>query len=401
MPAQKMHDVAVIGAGPAGLATALGLLSRGISTALITGPERVADHRTTALLDGSVRILEAFGVWDQLEKNAAPLRDMRIADASRRLFRAPEVTFRSAEIGLDAFGYNLENDVLRNGLLEIAQEKPNLTLLRTSVTGLEIGEDVVTLSLAEGAPVRARLVAAADGRSSFVRQSAGISLRSHAYPQVAFTTSVSHTRPHEDISTEFHTPTGPFTLVPLPGGYRSSIVCVVDEKDAKYLMSLDEEALAREMERRASSILGQFKVIKGRGSFPLAAETAVSLVAPRIALLGEAAHIMPPIGAQGLNLGLRDAAALVDLVARAAANGQDVGAPELLARYEKARRSDIDNLMRAVDLLNRSLLTGLVPVHGARGFGMYLLDRVGPLRRALMRAGVGGKAGNTPADHAA
>lgn len=391
MPAQKMHDVAVIGAGPAGLATALGLLARGISTALITGPERKADHRTTALLDGSVKILEGFGVWDKLKQAAAPLRDMRIADATQRLVRAPEVTFRSAEIGLEAFGYNLENDVLRNALLQAAQERPGLTLLRTSLTSLETDAEGVTLHLAEGEPVRARLVAGADGRSSIVRQSAGISLRSRAYPQVAFTATVSHTRPHEDTSTEFHTPTGPFTLVPLPGD-SSSIVCVVSEKDASYLMSLDDAALARELERRAFSILGAFTMRPGRGSFPLAAETAISLHAPRIALLGEAAHIMPPIGAQGLNLGLRDAEALVDLVGKAVLNGQDPGAPELLARYERTRRSDIENRMRAVDLLNRSLLSDFLPLQSVRGVGMYMLDRVGPLRRLLMRMGVGERA---------
>lgn len=391
MPAQKMHDVAVIGAGPAGLATALGLLARGVSTALITGPERKADHRTTALLDGSVRILEGFGVWDKLQHAAVPLRDMRIADATQRLVRAPEVKFRSAEIGLEAFGYNLENDALRNALLQAAQQWPNLTLLRTSLTSLETDDEGVTLHLAEGEPIRARLVAGADGRASIVRQSAGISLRSRAYPQVAFTATVAHTRPHEDTSTEFHTPTGPFTMVPLSGN-RSGIVCVVTEKDAAHLMSLDDATLARELERRAFSILGAFTMLPGRGSFPLAAETAVSLHAPRIALLGEAAHIMPPIGAQGLNLGLRDAEALVDLVGKAVANGQDPGAPDLLARYERARRSDIESRMRAVDLLNRSLLSDFLPLQSVRGVGMYMLDRVGPLRRLLMRMGVGERA---------
>ncbi len=391
MPARKIHDVAVVGAGPAGLATALGLVAQGVSTALITGPERKADHRTTALLDGSVQILEGFRVWDKLVSSAAPLRDMRIADATKRLVRAPEVTFRSAEIGLEAFGYNLENDILRNALLNAAQEHASLTLLRTSVTSLEVDDTAATLHLADGEPIAARLVAGADGRSSIVRKTAGISLQSRAYPQVAFTATVAHTRPHEDTSTEFHTPTGPFTLVPLSGD-RSSIVCVVSEQDARHLMSLDDAALAREMELRSSSILGAFTMLPGRGSFPLAAETAVSLHAPRIALVGEAAHIMPPIGAQGLNLGLRDAEVLVRLVSQAAKNGQDVGAPDLLSKYERERRGDIESRMRAVDLLNRSLLSDFLPLQGARGFGMYMLDRVGPLRRLLMRMGVGERA---------
>ena len=386
-----MHEVVVVGAGPAGLATAIGLAARGVSTALVTGPDRGADHRTTALLEGSVRILEEFGVWAQIAPRAAPLRDMRIADATRRLVRAPEVTFRSAEIGLEAFGYNIENDALRNGLLAAAMEMPNLHIARTSVERIEFGQDAVTLKLADGTSLAARLVAGADGRQTTVRAAAGIKMRNRAYPQVAFTATVRHTRPHEDTSTEFHTESGPFTLVPLTGD-RSSIVCVVTEREAIRLLGLSDEALARELEARASSVLGRFEMEGGRGAFPLAAETAECLVGDRVALLSEAAHIMPPIGAQGLNLGLRDAAALVALAADAVATGRDPGSREVLARYADKRQRDISGRMTAVDLLNRSLLSDLVPVQSVRGFGLYLLDRVGPLRRTLMRLGVGDKA---------
>lgn len=386
-----MHEVVVVGAGPAGLATAIGLAARGVPTALVTGPDRGADHRTTALLEGSVRILEEFGVWGDLAPKAAPLRDMRIADATRRLVRAPEVTFRASEIGLEAFGYNIENDALRNGLLAIALERPNLHIARTALEHITFAPDALTLHLAEGAPLKARLVAGADGRNSTVRAAAGIKVRAHAYPQVAFTATVRHARPHEDTSTEFHTETGPFTLVPLPGD-RSSIVCVVSEREAIRLLGLDDAALARDLEARASSVLGRFEMEGGRGAFPLAAETAETVVGERIALLSEAAHIMPPIGAQGLNLGLRDAAALVDVASDAFARGRDAGSPEVLSRYALARERDISGRMRAVDLLNRSLLSDLAPIQGLRGFGLYLLDRVGPLRRTLMRLGVGDKA---------
>ncbi|WP_454916710.1 UbiH/UbiF family hydroxylase [Xanthobacter sediminis] len=388
---EKVHDAVVVGAGPAGLVMALGLAARGISTALVTGPERGVDHRTTALLDGSVRILEGFGLWEALAPKAAPLRDMRIADATRRLVRAPEVTFRSAEIGLDAFGYNIENDPLRLTLLEAALAQPRLSIARTSLTALTVAQDAARLELADGSVLSARLVVGADGRASTVRAAAGIEMTPRAYPQVAFTATVRHTRPHEDISTEFHTESGPFTLVPLPGD-RSSIVCVVSEREALRLLGLSEEALSREMEARAASILGRFEVQPGRGAFPLSAETAERLTAPRIALIAEAAHIMPPIGAQGLNLGLRDVAELVSLVSEAAAHGHDAGGPELLERYARARRPDIEGRMRAVDVLNRSLLSDVVPIQSVRGFGLYLLDRVGPLRRTVMRLGVGSRA---------
>ena len=391
MTHDDMHEVIVVGAGPAGLATAIGLAARGVPTALVTGPERAADHRTTALLDGSVRILESFGVWSQVAGKAAPLRDMRIADATRRLVRAPEVTFRSSEIGLEAFGYNIENDALRNGLLAAALEHPGLAIHRAAVTRVELSEDAPRVHLDDGRTLAARLLVGADGRNSIVRKAAGIGTRTRAYPQVAFTATVRHTRPHDDTSTEFHTETGPFTLVPLPGD-RSSIVCVVSDREAVRLLGLDDAALARELEARASSVLGRFEMEGGRGAFPLAAETAETVAGERVALVSEAAHIMPPIGAQGLNLGLRDAGALVEMVGDAFAAGTDVGAPELLSRYAAARARDISGRMRAVDLLNRSLLSDLVPIQGARGFGLYLLDRVGPLRRTLMRLGVGDKA---------
>lgn len=386
-----MHEVVVVGAGPAGLATAIGLAARGVDTALVTGPDRSPDHRTTALLEGSVRILEDFGVWQDLAARAAPLRDMRIADATRRLVRAPEVTFRASEIGLDAFGYNIENDALRNSLLAAAMAQPGLHIARTALERIDFADDALALTLADGGTLRARLVAGADGRQSTVRAAAGIGTRTRAYPQVAFTATVRHSRPHEDTSTEFHTESGPFTLVPLPGE-RSSIVCVVTERDAIRLLGLDDAALARELEARAFSVLGRFEMDGGRGAFPLQAETAEQLTGPRIALLSEAAHIMPPIGAQGLNLGLRDAAALVEVVASALAAGRDPGTPEVLERYAADRRRDIFGRMRAVDLLNRSLLSDLVPVQGARGLGLYLLGKVGPLRRTLMRLGVGERA---------
>lgn len=391
MTDRTSFDVAVVGAGPAGLALALGLARADVPTALVTGPARGVDHRTTALLDGSVRILKDFGVWDEVAPKAAPLRDLRIVDATRRLVRAPEVMFRSAEIDLDAFGYNLANDDLRLGLLAAAEAEPALSLFRTSLTGLAVEADAARLALADGTALSARLVAAADGRASRVREACGISMRRRDYPQVAFTATVRHTRPHEDTSTEFHTETGPFTLVPLPGN-RSSIVCVVSDREAVRLMGLPDAELARELEARCFSLLGAFEMEEGRGAFPLAAETAQRLVAPRVALTAEAAHIMPPIGAQGLNLGLRDAAGLVALAGEALARGRDPGDPALLERYEAARRRDIEARMAAVDLLNRSLLSEFLPVQSVRGLGLYLLDRVGPLRRAVMRLGVGSRA---------
>ncbi len=381
-------DVAVVGAGPAGLSAALGLARNGVRTILVTGPERTNDHRTTALMEGSVRFLTSLDLWDRLAPHTAPLRDLRIIDATRRLVRAPEALFRASEIGLEAFGHNIENDILRRELMDAARATPGLHLVHSSAVDQRVGDGDVRVDLDDGGRLVGHLVIAADGRNSRMREAAGIRMRTRAYPQVALTFTVRHGRPHEDISTEFHTETGPFTLVPLPGG-RSSIVCVVSEKEAIRLLGLDNSALARELERRASSLLGAFELDEGRGAFPLAAETAEHLTAPRLALIAEAAHVMPPIGAQGLNLGLRDAATIVTLASETLAAEQDPGSETLLSRYSSDRQRDIRTRMTAVDILNRSLLSDLVPVQGLRGLGLYLMGNIGPLRRGLMRLGAG------------
>lgn len=381
-------DVVVVGAGPAGLAASIALAREGVATALVTGPRRAMDHRTTALMEGSVRFLAAHGLWDGLAPHTAPLRDLRIVDATRRLVRAPEVTFRASEIGLEAFGHNIENDTLRDGLIAAAELTPGLTIIEGSATSHQNAGDRIRVGLEDGSDVTARLVLAADGRKSRMREVAGIRTSSRAYPQVALTFTVSHTRPHEDVSTEFHSEHGPFTLVPLPGD-RSSIVCVVNEVEAVRLLGLETQELTRELERRCSSLLGAMTLADGRGAFPLGAETAEALIGPRLALMAEAAHVMPPIGAQGLNLGLRDAEGIVALAAQAVRAGEDPGSERVLSRYAAGRKRDIDSRMMAVDVLNRSLLSDFVPVQGLRGLGLYLMQNVGPLRRGLMRLGAG------------
>jgi len=235
--------------------------------------------------------------------------------------------------------------------------------------------------------LQAPLVVGADGRHSLCREAAGITIVEHTYPQVALTLCLKHKRPHHDISTEFHTPSGPFTLVPLPD-MRSSLVWVLDRVDADALSALDDGELADEVERASHSILGRMELEPGRGRFPLTCITARRFAASRIALVGEAAHVIPPIGAQGLNLGLRDAAGIGELAIAARRAGRDIGGINVLAAYDKLRRADIGTRTLAVDLLNKSLLSDFLPLQGARGLGLYLLGRVGPLRRLLMREGV-------------
>ena len=379
-------EVAVVGGGPAGLTSAIALASAGIETALIARAP-VADHRTTALLAGSVTALETLGVWAGCAEQAAPLRVMRIIDATSRLIRAPEVCYAASEIELEAFGHNIENRHLMAALDARARKLPSLMRIEDEARSVEASDASVIVSLTHGSAVSARLAVGSDGRRSLCRIAAGIKTDGYAYPQTALTFNLRHTRPHRDISTEFHTESGPFTLVPLPRD-RSSLVCVVGPDEAELIAALDEAALDDEIERLSHSILGKIAVEPGRGVFPLAIETARTFGRSRIALVGEAAHLMPPIGAQGLNLGLRDAATIGELVVTARRDGSDVGAPDLLARYDKQRRADVKSRAMTVDLLNRTLLSDFLPVQGARGLGLYLVDRIGPLRRAVMREGV-------------
>jgi 2-octaprenyl-6-methoxyphenol hydroxylase len=377
-------EAAVIGGGPTGLVSALALTAAGIDT-LIIAPSPQQDFRTTAFLAGSVTALTTLGAWDACRPHAAPLAAIRIIDDTRRLWRAPEVNFTAAEIGLDAFGYNIENRYLIAALQDRAAK---LNVPRISAPALAVvpDHDRVTIRLADG-EVHARLVVGADGQHSLCRAAAGIGSHRHTYPQTALTLNLAHARPHHDTATEFHTESGPFTLVPLPGR-RSSLVCVLDPQRAAHAAAMSDAELAGELERRAHSLFGNMSVEPGRGMFPLAVETARSVAGNRIALVGEAAHVVPPIGAQGLNLGLRDAATLAEILADVRRQSLDIGSPGVLARYERQRRADVTGRRIAIDLLNRSLLTDLLPVHGARALSLFLVDRIGPLRRALMREGV-------------
>ena len=379
-------DVAVVGGGPTGLTAAIALAAAGIETALVAKAPP-ADNRTTALLSGSVAALEALDVWPLAQADAAPLTAIRLIDDTQRLIRAPEVLFEAAEIGLAAFGHNIENRHLIAALDRRAVGLAQLRRIEATVAAVEPNDADVTIRLDNGDVIAARLVVGADGRKSLCRVAAGIETDQHDYPQAALTLSLAHKRPHNGTSTEFHTESGPFTLVPLPGS-RSSLVCVVDPDEAERLVALDAAALSAEIERRSHSILGKVAVEEHRGLFPLRVETARAFAGSRIALAGEAAHVIPPIGAQGLNLALRDVATISELVVEARRHGGDVGSADLLVRYDRMRRADVTSRTLAVDMLNRSLLSDFLPVQGARGFGLYLIDRIAPLRRALMREGV-------------
>ena len=377
-------EILVAGNGPAGMAAALALSKAGFDVALAAPENTKPDHRTTTLMMPSIRFLDELDVWDAVKSEAEALSTMRIVDGTNRLIRARTVSFEAAEIGENAFGWNMPNMRLNASLLAQIKTHGTIRTIGIAVDVYEFNAGAVTANLADGTMIRAKLVVGADGRTSLARRAAGVEVRNWTYPQTAFITVFEHRLAHEGISTEFHTEQGPCVQVPLPGN-RSSLVWVVRPEKAEELMAMEKAALSRAIEDRIASILGKVTVGATRQTYPLSGQYPLSFAKNRIALVGEAAHVFPPIGAQGLNLGLRD---VEDLVKATISNPTDPGADTVLSAYDRARRPDITARTGAVDALNRALLSSLLPAQIARATGMAFLDMAAPLRSLFMREGM-------------
>lgn len=406
-PIDRVCDVLVAGAGLAGLAAAIAFGKAGFDVVACGADERLARGRTVAMLDRSIGYLNSLGFWSAIEPEAAPMRALRMIDDTGGLFPPRPVEFLCSEIGLETFGWNVENDLMADAVAARAAATAGVERTDRPVASYDFSGERAVARLDGGRSVAAALVIGADGRASPARRAAGLAVRSHRYPQSALTVLLGHRLPHRDFSTEFHTREGPFTLVPLPPNAeatdRSSLVWLMSDAEARRRETLDDAALAREIERQARSILGAMRIEGRRGVFPMVRQIVPRLTAPRLALVGDAAHAFPPIGAQGLNLGLRDVEAIVEAAVEARADGRDIGGDVALAAYERARRADILSRTAAVDGLNRALIAEFAPLDLARGAGLAALAAVGPLRRFVMREGVaprfarplGGRPGGT------
>jgi 2-octaprenyl-6-methoxyphenol hydroxylase len=388
MGSSSVTDAVVIGAGPAGLTAALALCVSGADVAIAApaydATRAETDRRTTALLPGSIELLKNLGVWELCGQQSAALEGVRIVDDRGGLLRAPEVLFAAHELGLPNFGANVSNAALNAALYAKTCATAGLRWLPTSaVVKVEPGEECVTIGLAEGRSHWAALAVAADGRTSIARTTAGIAARAWAYGQTAIAATFRHSRPHAGITTELHRRAGPLTTVPLPGD-ASSLVWV----EAPAMAALDDAAFLAELAARLQGLLGSLSNVGPRAMHPLSGLSAARMGQNRVALVGESAHVIPPIGAQGLNLGLRDAAVLAECVGAASARSEDIGSRTTLEAYHAARAVDVVGRTISVDLLNRSLLNDFLPVQALRGLGLHLLANVGPLRRLAMRGGM-------------
>ncbi len=391
-------DILISGGGVAGLTAAAAFGAAGFTTICVdpTPPvtaedEAGADMRTTAFLHPSRGVLEASGLWQRLAPYAAPLQIMRIIDAGGAKSEARLTRdFNAADISDEPFGWNLQNWLLRREMVARLAELP-LVDFRPGVatTGLMTRDAGAEVTLSDGTRVHARLVVAADGRNSFIREAAGISVKTTRYGQKALAFAVTHPLPHNNVSTEIHRSGGPFTLVPLPdrdGKHSSAIVWMERGAEAERLAALPVAEFEAAMNERSTGVLGPLSLVTPRSVWPMMTQIAERFTAQRVALIAEAAHVIPPIGAQGLNMSLADLTCLLRLCDKDPAH---IGEPAMLAAYNRRRWPEVKAREIGIDMLNRASMVGLRPLRDLRAAALGTLYSLAPVRKTLMKAGLG------------
>ncbi|MEP5153549.1 UbiH/UbiF family hydroxylase [Planktotalea sp.] len=394
------HDIIVSGGGIAGLTASAAFAKAGFdvlcvdpSPAITSHDAKGADLRSTAFLQPARQLLIDSGLWDRLAPHAASLQVMRIIDAGGDDHTARmSKEFDASDISEQPFGWNLPNWLLRREMAAHLETLPNVTY-RTGIGAKTLftrtGEARVGLS--DGSRAKARLVIAADGRASPMRAAAGIEVKTTRYGQKALAFAVTHDVPHDNVSTEIHRTGGPFTLVPLPdfeGKPSSAIVWMEEGPKAKALAALSDADFEVAMNQRSCAVLGHLQLASQRTIWPIISQHAEHLSGERIALIAEAAHVLPPIGAQGLNMSLGDIRALLDL---ATARPSELGDRVMLDAYHRARINDIRMRVAGVAMLNKTSMLSARPLRDARAAGLNALYSFAPLRKSIMQMGLGAK----------
>ncbi|MCA0922377.1 UbiH/UbiF family hydroxylase [Pseudooceanicola nanhaiensis] len=396
----QRYDILISGGGVAGLTAACVMGAAGFSVLCVDpappvtdGGAEGADLRTTAFLQPARSLLEEAGLWARLDPHAAALQIMRIVDAggaepTARLVR----DFEASDIGDLPFGWNLPNWLLRREMLARIEDLDSVTFRPgTGTESLLTRETEAFVRLTDGSRIRTKLVLAADGRNSPMRQAAGIGAKTIRYGQKALAFAVSHPIPHENVSTEVHRSGGPFTLVPLPdrdGGPCSAIVWMEDGAEVDRLAQLPVEAFEASMMERSTGILGPLTLLTRRSVWPIISQVADRMSGQRVALMAEAAHVVPPIGAQGLNMSLGDLRCLRDL---AVARPAGLGDRQMMEDYHNARHGEVTLRAAGIDMLNRASQIHAQPLRDLRAATLGALYGAAPVRRMLMQMGLGAK----------
>ena len=380
-------DILISGGGMIGLTQALAFASAGLDVVVVERVPRVVvtdaghDGRVSSIAYGSHAVFERLGVWSEMAKSAEAIRDIRVSDDKMPFF----LHFDHRDVGERPFGFMVENRHIRNALFKGVDEAAGITLLAPEeLRDVERAPARVTAHLRDGRRIRAGLLVAADGRQSALRQAAGIRQLSWQYNQTAIVCTVAHELPHDGVAKEHFLPAGPFALLPMRGN-RSALVWTEKPDLAAAMTALSDEDFDAEIQARAGDHWGQIHCDSPRWSYPLGLANSERYIDQRLALVGDAAHAMHPIAGQGLNLGLRDVAALAEVVVDAARLGLDFGDGLTLARYQQWRRFDALTMLVMTDGLNRLFSIDAAPVRLLRGLGLGAVEKMNPLKRLFER----------------
>lgn len=390
-------DILVIGGGLAGGTLSLALAQNGFRVATVDREDTQGwtdqgfDGRASAIALSSQRVLDGVGLWAEIKDETAPIKDIRVADGNSPLF----LHYDHSELGDEPFGYMVENRSIRKGLNAVVPKTKNLTYFApNTVQVLDRAKNGVFATLNDGREIRADLVVACDGRRSATREGAGIKLTSWDYKQAGIVCTVEHERSHDFCAQEHFLPSGPFAILPLPGtaekpACRSSIVWTERADLWPIIMDLNDEDFKEELELRFGDFLGAIEVVGPRFAYPLTLQYAETYIAERLALVADSAHGMHPIAGQGLNMGLRDVAALAEVLVEARRLGQDIGALNVLEKYQQWRRFDNDLMLGVTDVLVKLFSNDVEPLKLARDLGMATVNQFPDLKRFFMRHAMG------------
>ncbi len=394
-------DILIVGGGLVGGVAARALGDAGFSVAVIDGEDPTTataagfDGRASAIAAASERLLSAIGVWPHLSEDVCPILDIRVADGQSPLF----LHYDHDDVGLGPLGYLAENRHIRRAVLaslndDLIGDGHIDFRAPMRVNDLQRDGAGVVATLSDGSQISASLAIAADGRGSRIREAAGINTTSWRYSQEAIVCTVEHEFPHANIAHEHFLPAGPFAILPLGGtpekpGCRSSIVWTERAEHARQFVALDDDAFLTELARRFGDFMGEIKVVGPRFCHPLGLQFAETSIADRLVLIGDADHGMHPIAGQGLNMGYRDVAALVDTLTEARAVGLDIGSSAVLERYKRWRGFDNTLMLAVTDGLNRLFSNDISPLRMARDMGLAAVDKMPPLKQMLMRSAMG------------